>query len=172
MARSNVALIGFMGAGKSAVGRALASRTNRTFVETDSLVEQRAGMSIAEIFSRFGEEWFRELESEIISRVTQMTDAVISCGGGAVLREQNVAALKESSIVVFLDVAPETVLQRIGSGSRIRPLLDEPDRESRVRHLIGIRQPVYLSAADIVVQTDAIAIEQVVQRVEDELVRA
>lgn len=171
MVRSNVALIGFMGAGKSAVGRALASRKNRTFVETDSLVEQRAGMSIGDIFSRFGEEWFRELESEIISRVTQMTDAVISCGGGAVLREQNVAALKESSIVVFLDVAPETVLQRIGSGSRIRPLLDEPDRESRVRQLIVIRQPLYLSSADIVVQTDAISIEQVVRRVEEELVR-
>lgn len=169
MARRNIALIGFMGAGKSAAGRALASRTNRMFVETDSLVEERAGMSIAEIFSRLGEEWFRDLEAEIISRVTQMTDTVISCGGGAVLREQNVAALKASSIVVFLDVAPETVLQRIGSGSRIRPLLEGVDRESRVSDLIQSRYPVYLASADSVVKTDGIPIEQVVQRIEEVL---
>ncbi len=171
MARSNVALIGFMGAGKSAVGRMLAIRTNRSFVETDSLVEEYAEMSIADIFSRFGEERFRDLEAEVVSRVAQMTDTVISCGGGVALREQNVAWLKTSSVVVFLDVTPETVLQRIGPGSKIRPLLDGPDRDSRVRHLMEERQPIYCAAADITVQTDRIPIDQVVERVEEELVR-
>ncbi len=171
MVRSNIALIGFMCAGKSTVGRVLAARTKKAFVETDALVEERAGMRVADVFARFGEERFRELETQVVALVSEFDETVISCGGGAVLRPENAAALRSSSVVVFLDVSPETVLRRMGPGSRVRPLLDAPDRETRVRDLMVIRQPVYAGTADFTVQTDGIPAEQVVRRIVEEMKR-
>ncbi len=171
MIRSNIALIGFMGSGKSTAGRLLATRRRKTFLETDALVEDCAGMCIADVFNQFGEERFRELEAQVIARVSAAGNAVISCGGGAVLRPENAALLKASSVVVFLDVLPETVLLRIGPGSRVRPLLEGTGREARVRELMAVRHPVYSAAADITVRTDGISVEEVVGRIEEELDR-
>ncbi len=165
MAHTNVALIGFMGAGKSTIGRGLAARIGKSFVETDALVEQRAGMTVADIFALRGEELFRDIEAQVVEHVAQLRDCVISCGGGVVLRHENVAALRSSSILVFLDVTPATVLQRLKPGSRPRPLLNTPDQESRVRELMEQRLPAYGAAADITVQTDGLTVEQVVRRI-------
>ena len=169
MHRSNVALIGFMGAGKSTVGRELALRLEKKFVETDTAVERRAGMSVADVFERLGEEHFRELEAAVVREVALFEDSVIACGGGVVLREDNVAALRATSVLVYLDVSPESVLLRVGPRSTVRPLLSGPDREQRVAELMARRRAVYAAAADITVATDGLLVEQVVQAVEERL---
>ena len=171
MIRSNIALIGFMGSGKSTAGRLLATRRNKTFLETDALIEDRACMRIEDIFNQFGEERFREFEAQVVAQVSAAADAVISCGGGAVLRPENAALLKASSIVVFLDVLPETVLWRIGPGSRMRPLLEGVDREARVNELMAARRPVYSAVADFTVRTDGVSVDEVVSIIEEELDR-
>ena len=171
MSRTNVAVVGFMGAGKSTVGRELAARLGKTFVETDILVERRAGMSVSDVFARHGEAHFRDLESDVVREAAQSHDCVIACGGGVVLREENVAALKASSVMVYLEVAPQSVLSRIGPQSTVRPLLSGPDRERRVAELMEQRRSAYEAAADVTVATDGLAVEEVVRHVQELLKR-
>ncbi len=153
MPRTSVALIGFMCAGKSTVGRLLAARLDKTFVETDALVEQKAGMPVAQVFSSFGEQRFREMEADVVADVAMMQDAVIACGGGVVLRRSNVERLRAGAVLVYLDVSPEVVLQRLGPPSDVRPLLSGEDREERVLELMQQRRPVYLASAELSVDT-------------------
>jgi len=162
--RSNVALIGFMCAGKSSVGRYLAERLQRTFVETDELIEKRTGMSIADIFALMGEEGFRRVEADVVREVATGQKTVIACGGGVPLREENVRALRQGTIVVYLDVTPEQVMERLGPLSSVRPLLAGPDREQRARELLAVRRPLYIEVADIVVPSDDLTIPQVAGR--------
>ena len=167
MPRTNVALVGFMGAGKSTVGRELAAHMGKTFVETDALVERRTGMSVSDVFACHGEAHFRDLESAVVREAAGAQDCVIACGGGVVLREENVAALKASSVLVYLEVSPQSVLSRIGPQSTVRPLLSGPDRERRVAELLEQRRSAYEAAADVTVVTDGLAIEQVVRHVQE-----
>lgn len=171
MPRTNVALVGFMGAGKSTVGRELAVHLGKTFVETDTLVERRAGMSVSDVFARHGEAHFRELEAAVVWETAKSQDCVIACGGGVVLREENVAALKASSVLVYLEVSPQSVLSRVGQQSTVRPLLSGPDRERRVAELMEQRRSAYEAAADVTVATDGVAVEQVVRHVQELLTR-
>jgi shikimate kinase len=160
-----------MGAGKSTVGRELAARLGKTFVETDILVERRAGMSVSDVFARHGEAHFRDMESAVVREAAKSRDCVIACGGGVVLREENVAALKASSVMVYLEVAPQSVLSRIGPQSAVRPLLSGPDRERRVAELMEQRRSAYEAAADVIVATDGLAVEEVVRHVQELLTR-
>jgi shikimate kinase len=162
-----VALIGFMCAGKSSVGRGLADKLGRRFVETDDIIEERAGTTIADIFATRGEEAFRQLESEVVRDVAGLDHAVIACGGGVPLREENVCALRQGAVVVYLDVSPEHVMRRLGPPSEVRPLLSGPDREERAGELLDARRPLYLGAADIVVDSDQLSVHEVVLRVAD-----
>jgi shikimate kinase len=100
--KTNIALIGFMGTGKTAVGRLLAEKLNKKFLEQDSLIEQKAGKSIPEIFRQNGEISFRELEIAATKEIAREQNAVIACGGGVVLNKINIDRLKESSVVVYL----------------------------------------------------------------------
>jgi len=145
-----------MCAGKSTVGRLLAARLHKTFVETDALVEQRAGMSVAEVFSSFGEERFRDLEAEVVADAAMMQDAVIACGGGVVLRRSNVELLRAGAVLVYLDVSPRTVLQRLGPPSDVRPLLSGEDREECVLKLMAQRQPIYRASAELSLDTSGL----------------
>jgi len=169
--RTNVALVGFMGAGKSSVGRELALRLGKTFVESDVMVEQRAGMSISDVFTRHGEAHFRDIEAAVVREAAQSEGCVIACGGGVVLREENVSALRASSVIVYLEVSSESVLQRLGPRSTVRPLLSGPDRQQRVLELMEQRQPVYLAVADITVVTDDLTIGGVAGEIEEQLKR-
>jgi len=169
MAHRNVALIGFMCAGKSSVGRLLAEKLEMHVVETDDLVEQRAGTSIADIFASRGEEEFRRLEAEVVRYASGLDDTVIACGGGVPLSEENVRVLREKSIVVYLDVSSDHVMDRLGPPSGVRPLLSGRDREKRARHLLAVRRPLYLRAADVVVESNGLTIHQVLGRVIDRL---
>ncbi|HDI11781.1 MAG TPA: shikimate kinase [Candidatus Acetothermia bacterium] len=144
----NIYLIGFMGAGKSTVGRLLAERLGMGFLDTDALVEQRAGMSIPEIFARFGEERFRQWEREVIGEICRKRGTVVALGGGAPMDEGNWRALRESGITVYLRESPETIAARLADDGT-RPLLSGYTGEGRlrrIRELLELREPRYLEA--------------------------
>ena len=142
----NLVLCGFMGCGKTTVGRLLAARTGRRFADTDALIEEEAGMAVEDIFKRFGEEDFRLRERQVCARLADQEGLVIATGGGALTFPENAAALRRTGIIILLDVTPETVLSRL-KGDRSRPLLQRPDREAAVRDLMSRRLPRYYEAA-------------------------
>jgi shikimate kinase len=149
---NNVFLTGFMATGKTLVGCALAKRLGRTFVDADGEIEREAGMSIADIFGRFGEPEFRALERRALERLCALDTAVIATGGGAVVDPRNRAAMRASGRVVCLTADPGTILSRIGKGAD-RPLLADPNaREARIRSLLDDRAAAY-EDADLVVDT-------------------
>ena len=162
--RRNIALIGFMGAGKTTVGRILAERLGLRFVETDDLVERMAGKTIPRIFEEDGEETFRRLEAEAVKKAVSMEGVVVSCGGGVVLRGENVEALRKNCVVVYLKTSPEEAYRRT-AGDEGRPLLNVEDRMKRIRELLSAREPLYESSADIVVETDGLTPTEVADRV-------
>ena len=163
--KSNIALIGFMGAGKTAVGKALAEKLNKKFVEMDSLIEQKAGKSIPEIFQHDGETAFRELEIEVAKEVSGGENLVIACGGGVVLNKINIDRLKEESIIVYLTVSPRAVLKRISNDAEVRPLLKVENPSSTIKELLRFRKPFYERAADIKVNTSNLDINSVVEQI-------
>ncbi len=148
----NIAIFGFMGVGKTTTGRLVAERTGRRFVDTDSEIEDEAGMPIVEIFKDGGEPAFREMERKVVARASSLEDTVIALGGGAVLDQSNIAALRRDCRMVLLTASPVEILSRVSGGSR--PLLVAPDPALRVRQLMEVRREAYLAAADLVVDTD------------------
>lgn len=164
----NIVLVGFMGSGKTEVGRRLAGLTGRQFVDTDALVEG-AGLSIPDIFASEGEPGFRRREREAVRKAAKAKDAVIATGGGAVLDESNVKALKKSGVVVYLQASAEEVARRLRD-RRDRPLLEGAEgrrtatdrtRSKRVRDLLATRLPTYETVADLVVSVDGRSVEDV-----------
>jgi len=150
MAPRNVVLIGFMGAGKSAVGRALAARLGFTFYDTDAIVETMAGKSISELWDTEGEEGFRAHEYDAVLQACAGSGRVIASGGGAVLEIRNYGILKGAGTVVYLRAPADVLRARVGIALD-RPLLREPGAFER---LLAERQPAYESAADRIVDTD------------------
>jgi shikimate kinase len=158
----SIILIGPMGAGKSAVGAAVAARLQRLFFETDRMVEEEANATIEEIFNERGEAEFRKLESKAVERAAAEEGAVIACGGGAVLDGDNVEALRRAGTIIYLRVTAEVAAGRIDSKGR--PLLAGDDHEALLRKIIDQRSGVYETAADHEVDAD-LDLNQVVQRV-------
>lgn len=148
----NVVLCGFMGCGKSTVGRRLAGQTGRRFVDMDNYIEQQAGMTVAAIFERYGEGDFRRREREACAALAKESGLVIAAGGGALTFAENAAVLGETGDIVLMTVTPETVLRRL-EGDVTRPLLARPDKEAAVRELMAKREPLYRRAATL--QVDA-----------------
>lgn len=149
----NVALIGFMGVGKSAVARELSAKSGREVMDVDLEIEKRAGASIKHIFSEFGEEEFRSMERQEIARVGEVEGRVVDCGGGAVLDEGNVEILRRNSVPVWLWARPETAIGRLGEESG-RPLLDVEDRMGLARKLSSGRRGKYAKTARMIISTE------------------
>lgn len=147
----NIVLTGFMGTGKTAVGRELSRLLNMRLVDVDSEIERSTKMKIAEIFSNFGEPYFRDIETEVIKKVSAAQNCVISTGGGAVLREENMEALRQTGVIFCLFADPETIIART-AGSNDRPLLNVEDPLARVRELLNLRMPFY-ERAGIMIDT-------------------
>jgi shikimate kinase len=161
----SIVLIGPMGAGKSAVGAAVASRLHRVFLDTDRIVEESAGATIEKIFSERGETEFRKLEAEAVEQAAVQDRAVIACGGGAVLNGDNVEALRQAGTIIYLRVSPEVAAKRIDVNfAGGRPLLSEGDLESRLRKIIDQRSGAYETAADDEVDAD-LDLNQIVEQV-------
>ena len=163
--KSNIALIGFMGTGKTAVGRLLAEKLGKDFIEVDELIEQKVGKSIPEIFQQDGEIAFRELEIEATREAAEKENAVIACGGGAALNQINVDRLRERGVVIYLTASPEVILQRTSSDAGERPMLVAEDKASRVEKLLNFRRPFYERAADMTVNTSELDVAGVAGRI-------
>ncbi len=149
----NIVLVGFMGTGKSAVGRELARGLSWRFVDSDTEVESAAGRTVGALFDSLGEERFREIESEVIERLSRETlHAVVATGGGAVVREENWKSLRRLGEVVALTAGPEAILERV-QRSRRRPLLETSDPQNEVERRLGERAPLY-ARAPIAIATD------------------
>jgi len=159
-----IVMIGFMGAGKTTVGRAVARALGREFLDTDVIVARASRMEITEIFQREGEEGFRRREIAAIDHAIAVPGRVIAVGGGAVLSAENRTALKQAGFLVYLRGAPETLASRL-DGATDRPLLNTGDRVGRIRDLLVARGPIYETAGDLIVDTDSRSVEQVAQEV-------
>ncbi|NJD63513.1 MAG: shikimate kinase [Deltaproteobacteria bacterium] len=157
-------LVGFMGAGKSTVGRILAQRLGTEFVDVDERIEADAGESIKEIFASRGEEAFRKLESEAIQDAVSVPGRVVAAGGGAFVVEANRRLLRQYAPVFFLDVSLETVLKRL-SADRSRPLFPGRKDEEKLRNMMEIRRPAY-QEADFTVSTDGRSASEIAERIE------
>ena len=140
--RRNLVLLGFMGTGKSALARRVAALTGCPYLEMDSELERRAGRAISKIFAEDGEEAFRRMESQLAVEWGLRDGSVIACGGGVVLREENLRALGANGVLVCLTARLEILLERT-SRSNKRPLLAGENPEEKIRHLLAVRAPLY-----------------------------
>ena len=159
----NIALIGFMGAGKSSVGHLVADHLHFSFLDTDDLIEAVAGKTISEIFARDGEPVFREWEQRIVGELASRNRTVIATGGGLPTNEANLAGLKTHALLVCLWASPETIWERV-RGQTHRPLLNDPDPLAKIRHLLAVREPFYRQA-DVLVNTEMRSLREVAQHV-------
>lgn len=166
--KTNVALIGFMGTGKTAVGKFLAKKLDKYFVELDALIERKVGKTISEIFRNEGEIAFREMEIAIVREVSEKENQVIACGGGVVLNKINIDRLHKNSSIVCLTASPSVILMRT-SVSNERPLLDTQDRLSSIRELLKFRKPFYERAADYQINTSRLSIEAIADQLVEKL---
>ena len=149
----NVALFGFMGVGKSAVGRILAEKRGLSFVDLDEEIVRTTGRSIESIFQEDGEERFREIERTLTEEYSALDGQVIACGGGTVIDPENLENLRRSSRMVLLTAEPEVILERVETEGDVRPLLNVEDRLGKIRSLLSKRWPSYIEAADIIIDT-------------------
>lgn len=147
---TNIVLCGFMGSGKTVVGKELAKVMGCKFVDTDELIEQEQGVAIKAIFATHGEDYFRDLEHEMCKKVAQMKGCVVSTGGGAMTFQRNVDAIKEGAKVVFLDASFDVICDRIGDNTN-RPLFQDKEK---AKALYDERKDKYLSASDYVINGD------------------
>jgi shikimate kinase len=158
----NIVLIGMRGAGKTAVGKALAKKLGRELVEMDELVAQKACMSIPEIVARHGWERFREIEAEVVAEVVERDNIINATGGGVITREENTKKLKKNGLLVWLTAGIDTLLQRIGDDEG-RPLLKGQTQRQDMEITLAEREPFYRCAADITVDTENRSPEAVVE---------
>lgn len=149
----NIFLIGFMGAGKSTISDYLKNALAMDVVEMDQCIVERQGMSISDIFETYGEEYFRELETNLLIEMQSQSNVVVSCGGGVPMRERNVVEMKKNGRVVLLTAKPETILERVKDNHE-RPLLENNKTVPFIADLMEKRRAKYEAAADIVIQTD------------------
>jgi shikimate kinase len=167
---TNVFLIGPMGAGKSTLGRLLASALKRPFYDSDKVIEDRCGASIPWIFDLEGEEGFRQREIQVIDELTQEQGIVLATGGGAVLKAENRNALHQRGFVIFLRTTVNQQLARTGK-DRNRPLLQTENPRQRLEQMCKIRDPLYLETAHLVVDTDQRPARQVMLDIKHQLMQ-
>lgn len=162
----NIVLIGFMGAGKSSVGRALSEALHMQYISTDDIIEEQEKMKIVEIFKTKGEKYFREREKEVIKEVSNMKGCIIATGGGSVLNWENVEHLKKGGEIFFLKAKPEVIYERI-KDDKGRPLLNVADPISTIKRILKARIALYRKAADYTIDTSALSIDEVVEKIKN-----
>lgn len=162
--KENIFLIGFMGAGKSTVARTLKEQYHMQLIEMDEQIEEEQGMKISEIFAGKGEEYFRSLETALLTGLQQQDNTVVSCGGGVPMRQCNVDAMRKSGKIVYLSAQPETIYERVRHFHN-RPLLEGNMNVEYITELMNARLPKYLEAADITVETDGKSAPEICQNI-------
>lgn len=166
----NVYLIGFMGTGKSAVASCLGSEYSLDVVEMDELLVKKEGESIANIFAQKGEKYFRERESSLLEEISTERNKVISCGGGVVLRKENVQRMRESGKIVLLTASAEVILERVKQDEG-RPLLKGKKHPKEIHNLMEERRERYEEAADIIICTNGKSVKEISEELMEELKR-
>ena len=160
---SNIVLVGFMGTGKSVVGKLLAEKLCREFLELDEIIEKREGVSIKDIFEKKGEGYFRRLEKSVVKDASEKKDAVISAGGGAIVDEENFKNLKKSGVIISLEASPDIILRRTRDLAT-RPILNVSNPKAKIEELLKKREPYY-KKADFRINTDNLTVKQVVEKI-------
>jgi shikimate kinase len=164
----NIYLVGMPGAGKTTVGRHLARRLHRQFIDTDHEIEMRAGTKISTIFETQGEDSFREQEARVIADLANQSNLIVATGGGAVLRPENCEVIKKSGLVVYLRVAPRILFDRTRHDAN-RPLLQVANPMMRIEGLFTQRDPIYQDVADLVMTSGSGSVSYLVAQIEREL---
>ncbi|WP_250278088.1 shikimate kinase [[Clostridium] colinum] len=149
MNSKNIVLIGFMGCGKTTIGKELAKNFNFSFIDTDCIIQQQENKSIQDIFEIFGEEYFRNIEKQVYNKVSKMKNCVISTGGGVIKDIENIINLKNNGIIVYLKASPEKIYENIKDDDK-RPLLKNKNKFNTICDLLYKREPLYNKYADIV----------------------
>ena len=160
---ANLALIGFMGTGKTSVGRLVADNLGFEFLDTDELIQAHTGRSIADIFAKDGEPAFRALEKQVIQEISTRDKTVIATGGGLPTNAENLAALKSIALVVCLWASPEKIWERVRHQSH-RPLLHDANPQKKIRELLAVREPFY-KQADVLINTDLRSVREAAQQI-------
>ncbi len=160
----NIFLIGFMGAGKSTIAERLHTKYSMEVLEMDQVIEEQEQMPISQIFEERGEEYFRKLETDLLLKLKEKRNLVISCGGGTPLRICNVEAMRESGKIVFLTASPETVFERVRD-SHNRPVIEGNKNVPFIASLMEQRREKYEAAADFLVATDGKSAEKICQEI-------
>lgn len=166
----NIYLIGFMGSGKTTIATALAEKLGLTEIEMDAWIVNKEGMSINDIFAKFGESYFRQVEMDLLRELAEREDTIVSCGGGAVLREENAALMRQAGKILLLKAAPETIYERV-KDSTDRPLLNGNMNVDYIRSLMDAREPRYLAAADAVVTVDGKSVEDICSEIYERYIK-
>jgi shikimate kinase len=167
--KNNIALIGFMGAGKTVTGRALAAELDMKFIDLDDVIEEKTGKTIPDIFAEQGEPAFRDIETDALKHACSKQHTVIACGGGVILRKENIDVLNRSALVIYLWAETATLLQRIGVSKGKRPLLDVEDPAAAIDEMLKARITYYEKTADITVDTTGLTTNSVVRQIISEL---
>jgi shikimate kinase len=160
---ANIALIGFMGTGKTSVGRLVAEQLRFEYMDTDELIQAQTGRSINDIFQNDGEPAFRALEQKIVEELARCRWTVIATGGGLPVNPKNLASLKQHALVVSLWSSPEKIWERVRHQSH-RPLLHDADPQAKIRELLAVREPFY-KQADVLLNTELRSVREVAQQV-------
>lgn len=159
----NIYLVGFMGTGKSSVGRELAGRQKLDFADLDNLIELKEKRPISDIFAKEGEAHFRRVEKEVLREVSRENNFVVACGGGIVVDPENIRIMKETGKIICLTAKPEVILKRV-SGTKKRPLLNVPDPKKQIELLIAKRAVGY-AQADVIIDTLELSVKEVVEKI-------
>ncbi len=149
--KDNLVLIGFMGSGKTTVGRKIAKILDMKFIDMDQLIEKKDGRAIKDIFEVDGEKYFRQLESEVAKECSEMNNVVVSTGGGVILNQENIKNLKKSSLIFYLDADANCIYQRV-KHNKDRPLLNVEDPVKKIEELLNSRRELYEKSCDIKVK--------------------
>ena len=160
---ANIVLVGFMGTGKSAVGRVIAQKLEFHFIDTDDVIERTSKAKISDIFAEHGEDYFRDLESQAVKSVALMKNQVVATGGGVVLRSSNIDLLRTGGPIFCLNATPKAIWDRVRS-SRSRPLLRGPEPLKKIETLLDKRAPYY-ALADHQIETTGVSVDRVADEI-------
>jgi len=161
--KKNIALVGFMGAGKTVSGKELSKRLGMLFIDSDDIIVEREKRSINDIFAKSGEPYFRKIEKEVIKELSGRDGLVIACGGGAVLDKENMENLRKNGVIIYLYAKPDVIYQRTRAYSH-RPLLNVEDPKKEIEKILDARQQFY-GQADFTIDTSELEIEDVVDKI-------
>lgn len=159
----NIVLIGMSGVGKTTIGKYIAKKLNMTFIDTDDIIITKVGSTIAEIFNNYGEDYFRELEKQVVDEVSRYDNVVITTGGGVVLNRSNIDNLRNNGVIFLLQASLNTLYNNLKKDVKDehRPLLKGLDLRSRLEKLYNERKAFYLSSADFIIKVDGKSVNEI-----------